>query len=108
MALFEALMAELEEKGSNVIVFFLSLSFYFLFIFCFLGPNPQHMDVPRLGVELELQLPAYATAIAMSDPSRLCHYTTAHGNDGSLTHCARPGIEPVSSWVLVGFVTTAP
>ena len=28
----------------------------------FLGPHLQHMQVPRLGVESELQLPAYATA----------------------------------------------
>ena len=27
---------------------------------------------------------------------------------GSLTHWARPGIEPVSSWILVGFVATEP
>ena len=30
------------------------------------------MEVSRLGVELELQLPAYTTAIAMPDPSRVC------------------------------------
>ena len=31
--------------------------------FCFfLGLHLQHMEVPRLGVESELQLPAYATA----------------------------------------------
>ena len=30
------------------------------------------MEVPRLGVELELQLPAYATATAMPDPSHIC------------------------------------
>ena len=35
-------------------------------------------------------------------------YTTAHGNARSLTHWARPGIEPKSSWILVGFVTTEP
>ena len=29
------------------------------FIFCFLGPHLQHMEVPRLGVKSELQLPAY-------------------------------------------------
>ena len=27
-------------------------------------------------------------------------YTTARGNAGPLTHCARPGIEPVSLWML--------
>ena len=31
-------------------------------------------------------------------------YTTAHGNAGSLTHWATPGIEPETSWSLVGFV----
>ena len=30
------------------------------------------MEVPRLGVELELQLSAYARATAMRDPSRVC------------------------------------
>ena len=50
------------------------------------------MEVLWLGVKLELQLPAYATAIF-------------HGSAGSLTHWARPGIEPSSSWILVGFVT---
>ena len=34
----------------------------------FLGPHPQNMESPTLGVELELQLPAYATATAMPDP----------------------------------------
>ena len=35
-------------------------------------------------------------------------YTTAHGNAGSLTHWARPGIKPSASWFLVGFVSAAP
>ena len=40
--------------------------------FFFLGLNPQHMEIPRPGVELGLQLPAYATATAMWDPSHVC------------------------------------
>ena len=32
-------------------IFFL---FSFFFFLVFLGPHPQHMDIPRLGVELEL------------------------------------------------------
>ena len=28
--------------------------FCFLFVFSFLGPHPQHMEVPRLGVQSEL------------------------------------------------------
>ena len=65
---------------------------YLFFIFLFLvfwGPHLQHMEVPRLGVALELQLPAYITA---------------HGNAGSLTHWVRPGIELASSRMLASQV----
>ena len=52
----------------------LSLFFFFFFFFfsCFLGPHPQHMEIPRLGVESELQLLAYTTAIATWDLSCIC------------------------------------
>ena len=49
-----------------------------------------HTEVPRLGVELELQLPGY---------------TTAHHDAGSLTSLVRPVIEPESSQILVRFFT---
>ena len=32
----------------------------------------------------------------------------SHSNAGSLTHCARPGIEPATTWFLVGLVSEAP
>ena len=35
-------------------------------------------------------------------------YTTAHSNARSLTHWARPGIKPATSWFLVGFVSAEP
>ena len=35
-------------------------------------------------------------------------YTTTHGITGSLTHWARPGFNPSSSWILFGFLTTEP
>ena len=38
----------------------------------FLGLHPHHMEVPRLGVNLELQLLVYATATAMQDLSHVC------------------------------------
>ena len=50
--------------------------FFFCFLgifFAFLGLHPWHVEVPRLGVELELQPPAYATATAMRDPSLVCN-----------------------------------
>ena len=49
--------------------------FCLLFFFClfvFLGLHPQHMEVPRLGVQSELQRPAYTRATATSDLSRVC------------------------------------
>ena len=47
---------------------------FVLFLFLvFLGPHWQDMEVPRLGVELEQQLPAYATATATPDPSHICN-----------------------------------
>ena len=47
--------------------------------FFFLGLHPWHMEVPRLGIESELQLSAYTTATATPDP---------------LTHWVGPGIRP--------------
>ena len=80
---------------------FLSFPFLsFLFSFVFLGLHPWHLEVPRLGVKSELQMPATATAITMPDLSTSATYTTAHGNAGSSTHWARPGIEPASSWII--------
>ena len=49
----------------------LSHWFYFFF-FAFLGPYLRHMEVPRLGVESQLQLPAYTTATAMPDLNCIC------------------------------------
>ena len=46
--------------------------FTYLFTALFLGSHPWHMEVPRLGVKLELQLPVYTTATATPDPSRVC------------------------------------
>ena len=52
----------------------LQLDSFFFFFFVFLGPHPEHMEVPRLGVklELQLQLPAYTTETATPDLSHVC------------------------------------
>ena len=44
----------------------------FKFFSVFFGPHTQHMEVPKLGVKSELQLPAYATAATTLDPSCFC------------------------------------
>ena len=66
------------------------------------------MEVPRLGVKLELL--AYTTATATQDPSCIwdLHHSLAHVNAAFLTDWVKPGIEPVSSWMLVGFITIEP
>ena len=51
---------------------FISTINFYLSISIFLGPNLQYMEVPKLGVESELQLPAYDTATAMPDPNHVC------------------------------------
>ena len=66
------------------------------------------MEVPRLGVESELQLLAYTTVTVTSDLSCICYLHHSSGNTTSVTHGARPGIEPSTSWFLVGLVSAAP
>ena len=44
---------------------------YFCLFFVFLGLHLWHMEVPRLGAESELQLPAYTTATATQDLSHI-------------------------------------
>ena len=56
-------------------------SFIYLFIYLLtylLRQHPWHMEVPRLGVELDPQLSAYTTATVMPDLSCVCdlHYTS--------------------------------
>ena len=61
---------------------FLDLSCYFFFpLLFFLRLHLQHMEVPGLGVESELQLPAHATATATPSWSRI----------GRLRHSFRQG-----------------
>ena len=189
----------------DIYQFDLCILFFHLFFF-FLGLHPWYLEVPRLGVGWELQLPAHTTATATPDPSHICglhcsfwhcqilnplseaseqtcilmdpsqvcycwatigtpwfvyfiifqnlfvfyffclfraapvaygssqtggpigavaagpHHTHSnatsklcllpppqlHSNAGFLTHWARPGTKPASSWIPVGFVTPEP
>ena len=65
---------------------FLGYFLFFCFVFAFLGLNPQHMEVPRIGVKSELQLPAYTTATAMQDPSCICDLHHSSQECQILTH----------------------
>ena len=74
--------------------------YFFNFFFSFLGLHLQHMEVPNWSCSCwPAPQPQQYGIRALSS-----NYTTAHRNARSLTHWARPGIEPVSSWILIGIV----
>ena len=62
------------------------------------------MEVRRPGVELELQLPAYTTATATQELSRVCDLHYSSWQPWILNLRVKPGIKPSSSWILIGFV----
>ena len=66
-------------------------------IFFFRRHHLQHMRVPRLGVQSELQLQAYATATQCWIWAASATHAAACSNARSLTHWMRPGIELTSS-----------
>ena len=71
-----------------------------------LGPHPWHMEAPRLGVKLELQSLAYTTARTMPDPSYICNLHHSSWQRQILNPLSEARDEPVSSWILVRFVST--
>ena len=90
------------------------LTFFSFFFFCFLGLHLWHIEVPRLGVESELQLwastTATATATAVQDPSHTCdlhHSSLQHqipyplSEGGDRTH-----IFMDTSWICFHCTTT--
>ena len=85
--------------------------FLFLFVcFSFLGPYPRHMEVPRMGVELQLQLLAYTTGCSHSNAGSQLHLrpTLQLTATWILNPLSEARDQPVSSWTPVGFVSTAP
>ena len=64
------------------------------------------MEVPRLGVNLELQLLAYTLPQKCRIRAASATYSTSHSKARSFTHWARPEIEPKSSWILVRFLNS--
>ena len=79
-------------KDVNEIFFFFGgVTFYFIIFlvylfFCFVGLHPQHMEVHRLGVELELRLPACTIATATQDPNHVCNLHHSSWQLGILNH----------------------
>ena len=82
------------------------LPLFFFFVFYLLRATPTACG----GSQARSQIGAVATSLCHSY-SIGCgiratseNYTTAHGKARSLTHWERLGIEPASSWILVGFL----
>ena len=80
----------------------------FFFSFFFLGSHLPHMEVPRRGIQFEMQLLAFGTAIATRDLSHICNLRCSSWQHWILNSLSKARIEPPFSWILVGFVTTEP
>jgi len=72
-------------------IIFTSWPLFFFFFFVF--PLFKVPPTAYAGSQARGQIRAIATGL---------HHS--HSNAGSLTHGARPGIEPAYSWILAGFV----
>ena len=82
---------------------------YLLFLFiclfvCFLGLHLWHMEVPRLGIESELQPLAYTTATATHDLCWVCSLHHSLWEHWILNPLSKARIETASSWILPGFL----
>ena len=70
-----SLLIVLTDPYDIIFILMALITIYMLmpfFFFCFLGPYLWHMEVSRLGVKSELQLPADTTATATQDPNVVC------------------------------------
>ena len=86
---------------------FLLAVFVCLFVlsFChFLGRSRGIWSFPGLGSNQSCSCQPTPEPQQLGIRAMSATYTTAHSNVGSLTHWARPGIEPTTSWFLVRFV----
>ena len=95
----------IENFKSKKIIIFSCLTDLNIYLFIvFLELHLQHMEVPRLGVESELQLPAYIIATATQDPSCICDLYHSSQQRQILNPLSKAKDEPASSWILVRFI----
>ena len=91
-----------------VFLFRFLLFFFFFLAFVFSGLHWWCMEVPGLGLESELFLPAYATATATLDLSHICDAHHSSRQRWILNPLSEARDQPATSWFLVGFVSAAP
>ena len=78
---------------------------FFFWSLCLFRSAPAAHGGSQARDQIGAELPAYTAAISMEDLSCVFDlYLQAHGNAGSLMPGVRPGIEPTTSWFLVGVV----
>ena len=82
--------------------------FFFFFFPVFLGLHPWHVQVPSYVSNGRCNCWPTPQPQQHQIPAASVTYTTARGNTRPLTHGTKSGLEPVSSWILGGFVTTEP
>ena len=90
----------------NFLVFSLFFFLFFFVLFFRVTPEAYGSSQARGQIEAAAAGLSHGHSGTASEP-RLT-YTTAHGNTRSLTHWTRPGIKPISSWILARFVTAEP
>ena len=95
----------LVDKKSDIIPWVLFLFLFFFCLFVFSRATPAAYG----GSQARSLIRTAATSLHQSHSnmgSEPCYvtYSTAKGNAGSLTHWARPAMEPATAWFLVGFV----
>ena len=93
---------------ARVLCPFIYLFIYLFIFFVFLRPHPQHMEVPRLGVESELHLLPCTIGTATWDPSHVCdlHHSSRQGRTLKPLSEARDRTSILMD--IVGFITAEP
>ena len=82
----------MSPNNACILIPYFGVYLHWVFLFCFVWwQHLRHMEVPKLGRDW---IRAAAAGLRHS-----------HSNARSLTHWARPGIEPASSWMLAVFIT---
>ena len=87
-------------------VLFVMCWFFFFFFFCLfaisLGRSHSIWRFPGEGTSWSCSHRPTPEPQQCGIRASSATYTAAHGNAGSLTHWARPGIEPKTSWATMG------
>src|SRR5512137_2236721 len=95
------MMEEIIPNGDHKVIF---LFLFFCLFAIFLGHSYGIWRFPGKGLNRSCSHRPTPEPQQRGIRAASATYTTAHGNAGSLTHRARAGTEPATSWFLVGFV----